>query len=88
MLMRDEVKAAVEAVLFIRGERVGMDELVELLDVPLLDLKDILQELIHEYNEKKRGIQIMSIAGGYLMCTHPDFTELIARMEKPVRRRL
>ncbi len=88
MLMRDEVKAAVEAVLFIRGERVGMDELVELLDVPLLDLKDILQELIHEYNEKQRGIQIMAVAGGYLMCTHPDFTELIARMEKPVRRRL
>ena len=49
MLMRDEIKAAIEAILFMRGERVGADELVEILDIPLLELRDIMRELIGEY---------------------------------------
>ncbi len=87
--MRDEVKAALEAVLFVRGEAVGLDELVELLDVPLLDLKVIMDELLIEYNNNHRGVQIIMMAGpAYLMCTHPDCSDILSRMERPVRRRL
>ncbi len=89
MLMRDEVKAALEAVLFVRGEVVGLDELVELLDVPLIDLKMILDELILEYNKQQRGLQIIALEGPTdLMCTHPGCADILSRMEKPVRRRL
>lgn len=89
MLMRDEVKAALEAVLFVRGETVGLDELVELLEVPLLDLKEIMDELIMEYNKKHHGVQIIALQGpAYLMCTHPGCSDILSKMERPVRRRL
>jgi len=88
MLMLDEIKAGVEAILFVRAERVGLDELVELLDVPLLDLKAILDEMLLEYNKNSRGIQIVAVEGGYLMCTRPEYAGVLSRMEKPIRRRL
>jgi segregation and condensation protein B len=88
MLMQNEIKACVEAILFVRAERVGLDELVELLDVPLLDLKAILDEMLLEYNENSRGIQIVAVEGGYLMCTRPEYAGVLSRVEKPVRRRL
>jgi len=76
MLMQDEIKACVEAILFVRAERVGLDELVELLDMLL------------EYNKNSRGIQIVAVEGGYLMCTRPEYAGVLSRVEKPVRRRL
>ncbi|MEQ8175735.1 MAG: SMC-Scp complex subunit ScpB [Syntrophomonadaceae bacterium] len=88
MLMRDEIKAAAEAVLFVRGEQVPIDELVEILDVPLLDLKGIMQELVMEYNEKKRGLQIVFEDYTYLMCTRAEYSDFLARMNKTVQRRL
>lgn len=88
MLMQDEIKACVEAILFMRSERVGLDELAELLDVPLLDLKVILDDMILEYNRNSRGIQIVAVEGGYLMCTRPEYAGILAQAEKPVQRRL
>ncbi|HBQ27552.1 MAG TPA: SMC-Scp complex subunit ScpB [Syntrophomonas sp.] len=88
MLMLDEIKACVEAILFVRSERVGLDELVELLDVPLLDLKVILDDMLLEYNKNSRGIQIVAAEGGYLMCTRPEYASVLARVDKPVRKRL
>lgn len=88
MLMRDEIKAAVEAILFVRGEAVGIDELVEILDVPLLDLNVIMHELLLEYNEKKRGIQVVMENHSYLMCTRVEYSDILARMDTTVQRRL
>ena len=86
--MQDEIKACVEAILFVRAERVGLDELVELLDVHLLDLKVILDDMLLEYNKYSRGIQIVAVEGGYLMCTRPEYAGVLSRVEKPVRRLL
>ncbi|MGS0764963.1 SMC-Scp complex subunit ScpB [Syntrophomonas curvata] len=88
MLMPDEIKACVEAILFMRSERVGLDELVELLEVPLLDLKVLLDEMILEYNKNSRGIQIIAVDGGYLMCTRPEYAGILTRVDQPARKRL
>lgn len=88
MLMQDEIKACIEAILFMRSERVGMDELVELLDIPLLELKVILEEMIEEYNEKSGGIQIVMVEGGYLMCTRPEYSAILTRLDKPASKHL
>ena len=88
MLMQDEIKACVEAILFLRSDRVGLDELVELLDVPLLDLKVILDDMLLEYNKNSRGIQIVAVEGGYLMCTRPEYASIVSRIDKPQRKRL
>ncbi|NLP23018.1 MAG: SMC-Scp complex subunit ScpB [Syntrophomonadaceae bacterium] len=88
MLMRDEIKAAIEAILFMRGDRVGVEELVEILDVPLLELRDLMRELIGEYFQPGRGLQIIPVDDGYLMCTKSEYSEILARSVRPVKRRL
>lgn len=88
MLMHDEIKAAVEAILFTRSEPVSMEKLVEALDIPLVDLKEILQEMIVEYNQGKRGIQILKSDEGYIMCTKPEYSDILTRMVQPVKKRL
>ncbi len=88
MLRLEKVKAAVEAVLFTRAEPIPLEELVEILDVGLLDLKPIMQELILQYNQDRRGIQIVEADGAYLMCTHPEQAALLAGMRPTVRKRL
>ncbi|HEX3010762.1 MAG TPA: SMC-Scp complex subunit ScpB [Syntrophomonadaceae bacterium] len=88
MLMRDEIKAAIEAILFVHAEEVSMEKLIETLDVPLVDLKDILQEMMAEYNDKKRGIRILRGDEGYTLCTKSEFSDVLNRMIQPVRKKL
>lgn len=88
MMMRNEIKAAIEAVLFVRSELVRADELVEILGVPLLELYEIIRELIAEYNEAQRGIQIVAVDNSYMMCSSPAYSDILSRMNKTIERRL
>ena len=44
MLMREDIKAAIEAILFVRAEPVELNELLEILELPAADVKEILEE--------------------------------------------
>ena len=88
MLMRDDIKAAVEALLFASGERVGTAELLEILQIAESDFKPIMQELILDYHQEKRGLQIIPLEDGYIMATKPDYADLLSKMVKPARLRL
>jgi segregation and condensation protein B len=86
--MRDEIKAAIEALLFISGERVGREELMEVLNLAEADLIQIMREMIVEYNQVQRGIQILALDSGYIMGTKPEYTQVVSRMAKTPARRL
>ncbi|WP_243140149.1 SMC-Scp complex subunit ScpB [Candidatus Syntrophocurvum alkaliphilum] len=86
--MKNEVKAAIEAILFIRSEKVTISEFTELLDLEQAELHIIINEMINEYNNSSRGIQIIKDKNSYIMCTKPEFSELLSNMTKPAIRRL
>ncbi len=88
MLMRDDIKAAIEAILFVSAERVGTQEMLDLLDISAADFKLIMRELMFEYQQEKRGLQIIALDGGYIMGTKPEYAELLTRMVKPERLKL
>lgn len=88
MLMRDDIKAAIEAILFVRAEQMELDELAEIFELSPVDVKEILEELIEEYNSPKRGLQIAMLDKGYLICTRPEYGEILARLGKTTPRRL
>ncbi len=88
MLMRDEIKAAIEAILFVRAGRVGIDEIIDILEVPLFDVIEIMQEMIAEYKEAGKGLLINEVSAGYVMCTNPDFSDYLVKMTEPQKRRL
>jgi segregation and condensation protein B len=88
MLMQDEIKAAVEALLFVSGDRMSEEELTGILGLEQSDLREIMQDLIAEYNQSSRGIQIMTLDGGYIMGTKPEYAQIVGRLLKPAGRRL
>lgn len=88
MLMRDDIKAGIEALLFVSGERLDTDELLKLLQIEEKELKTIMQELMLEYHQSARGLQIISLEEGYIMATKPEFTDLVSKLVKPARFRL
>ncbi|MEA4926657.1 MAG: SMC-Scp complex subunit ScpB [Syntrophomonadaceae bacterium] len=88
MLMRDEIKAAIEALLFVSGERMSEDELLEILGLAPSDFRDIMKEMAAEYLQSNRGIQILTLDGGYIMGTKPEYAQVVGKLLKPVGRRL
>ena len=88
MMMKDEIKAAIEAVLFVRSELVIATELADIIGISIEDLDEIIKELINEYHEAKRGIQIAAHNDGYLMSSSPLYADILNRMQKTVERRL
>lgn len=88
MMMRNEIKAAIEAILFVRSELVPAQELVDILGISLAELEEITKELIAEYSENNGGIQIVEVDKSYMMCTSPLYADIIGRMDRTVKRRL
>jgi segregation and condensation protein B len=86
--MRDEIKAAIEALLFVSGERMSEDELLEILGLDPSDFREIIREMADDYLKPHRGIQILTLDGGYIMGTKPEYTEVVGKLVKPVGRRL
>jgi len=71
------LKGAAECVLLVAGGPVTPQQLAETLGVPLQTAVDALQALTVEY--AGRGLQIQSVAGGYQLCTRPEFSEHVQR---------
>ncbi|MGI6487970.1 MAG: SMC-Scp complex subunit ScpB [Syntrophothermaceae bacterium] len=88
MLLRQELKAAIEAVLFTRAEPIDIEELSRALGVSVQDTREILQELISEYNRSEHGIQVVESDAGYTMCTKPEYFRYVNNTNRSVTRRL
>jgi segregation and condensation protein B len=82
MLMREDIKAGIEALLFVSGERLDTEQLLQILQIKEDDFKSIMQELMLEYHQSPRGLQIISHEGGYIMATKPEYTELVSKLVK------
>ncbi|MCT8138816.1 SMC-Scp complex subunit ScpB [Anaerobacillus sp. CMMVII] len=78
---RFEVKAIIEGLLFISGEE-GIEEkqIAEVLQMEVLWIKDILNELIEEYQQDSRGLQIVQLAGVYQFTTKQEHAVYFKRL--------
>ncbi|MBR2207310.1 MAG: SMC-Scp complex subunit ScpB [Synergistaceae bacterium] len=85
------LKAKIEALLFMASSPVDEKELKDLLAVPPNENKNALKELKSEYESENRGIFINFIGGGWILETKPELYDLISsfrNIEKTKRVRL
>src|SRR3990172_1534844 len=69
----EEIKAILEALIYVSEERVKEEEILELF--PSGDAERVrgaLGELLLEYQGTPRGLRIVQVAGGYRMQTRPE----------------
>lgn len=83
LLFREDKRAALECLLFVAGEPVPATRLAECLGLELADTVELIADLQAEYDNGGRGLQIREVAGGYQMCTRPQFAGYIESFLQP-----
>ena len=85
------LKAKIEALLFMASSPVDEKELKELLNVSSGEIKNAVDELKNIYESEGHGIFLSFIGGGWVLETKPELAELISsfrNIEKTKRVRL
>jgi segregation and condensation protein B len=70
---------AVEAVLIVAVEPVPAGLLAELLELPVERIDPICDELVQSCQDQGRGFEVVRIAGGFRIQTHPDLAPYVER---------
>ena len=74
----NELKAAIEAIIFVAEEPVSMLKLKEIFSEESFDkLQTAVADLIKDFNHGKPGLEISEVAGGLRMTTRPEFHEWV-----------
>ncbi len=75
-----ELKAAIEALIFVSEEPITANRLAEILgDLDPEDVEALANEVMAEFNAREGGLEIRRIAGGYRMSTRPQYHEVLRR---------
>lgn len=78
-----ELKAILEAVLFVSPEPVPLARLLSILGtVSKAEVVQALGILTHDLDQDGRGIQLVQIAGGYRLVTKQEYGPWLKRMDK------
>lgn len=78
-LQEDQIRGAVEAMLFVTDEPVGTITLAEMLECDVALVQQALESLRDALEFENRGIQLREVAGGWRLFTHPAYHELIEK---------
>ena len=80
-----QLKALVEAVIYITDEPLSPDQIAIALQQPAEKVGRVLAELTTEYNKPEHGLTVREIAGGYKMSTKPEHHEAIRAFVKNLK---
>ena len=76
-LHENQIKGALEALLFVTDEPVGAVTMASMLECEVGQVLAALEELRDQFESENRGIQLREVAGGWRLFTHPVYHELI-----------
>lgn len=78
-----ELKAILEAVLFVSPDPVPVARLVSVLGVAKkAEVEQVLTQMKQELEQDGRGVQLVQVAGGYRLVTKPDYAPWIKKLDK------
>ena len=82
----DNIKYAIEGILFAAGEPVKAAKLAVVLDTSIDEVNKAVDELKKEYSENHRGFNIIDILEGYQICSRPEYYTYIQEILGEQRR--
>lgn len=80
-----ELRAILEAVIYITDEPLEAKQMAQALQQPLARIETALAELVEEFSRPERGLQIREIAGGFKMATKPEHHEAVRQFVKNLK---
>lgn len=76
-----QMKAAIEGLLFVSGdEGIEVNQLAKILEADRSSILDCLEEMVQEFKQQDRGIQIVEVAGHYLLTTLPRHASIFEKL--------
>jgi len=85
----DNLKNIIESLIFVSKEPVSVNQLLKILpDTSAKEIKQSLDELVSEYENKKGGFYLREVAGGYQFRSSPEYKEWISLLVQPSPLRL
>jgi segregation and condensation protein B len=85
---KQKYKAIIESILFTMGESVELSKLAAAVELEKDEVRQLLDELMEDYANEKRGIAIMELDGAYQMCTRPEMYEYLIRIARQPKHRV
>jgi len=85
---QERLGSIIESVLFAAGAPVPLRKLMEILSGPsAATIKRVMQQLAQAYEDARRGMRIVQVAGGYQFRTAPETAEWVRALvrERPIR---
>ncbi len=76
-LKPEQIRGAVAAMLFVTDEPLSTITMADMLQVEPSEVELACVDLRSQYEEEESGIQLREVAGGWRLCTHPAFHELL-----------
>ena len=74
-----QMPGAIEAMLFVTDEPVGVIELADMLEADPKLVEQALVDLREKLEREQRGIQLREVAGGWRLYTHPAYHSLVEK---------
>ena len=71
------LRGPLEAVLFASGDPVNIQQLMDILRVDRATAEELLAALEEELDERKSGLMLHKVAGGYQLVTRPDLHDAL-----------
>lgn len=76
----DEMKSILEAVLFAVSEPISLKQFSQVLNgVSTRQIRQVLKLLRDEYRDTNRSFELIEIANGFQVCTHPKYHSWIEK---------
>lgn len=75
-------KSVIESILFASGEAVSAKKISQVLDLPLNWTKEIIRDLMLQYNQPDRGIHIIEVNDSYQLASNRDNSAYLEKMFK------
>jgi segregation and condensation protein B len=76
----EKVKSILESLLFVNERPIQLAEISRILELKNKEIKQAFETLKDEYKNRDSGIAIVSVAGGYQMCSAPFNEPWIKKM--------
>lgn len=80
VLFKEQVKAAIEVLLFVASEPLPVQNLARIAEIDVADAEELLRELAEEYAGRPGGLKLVEVAGTWQMCTRPEYAPYVERL--------
>jgi segregation and condensation protein B len=80
-----QLKAILEAIVYVAEEPLTLAQIAASLQQPQERIKELLDQLIAEFDQPGHGVSIREVAGGYKMATKPEHHEAVRNFVKSLK---